>query len=1605
VSATDEASKEQRTLLDGLVERIPSKVDAGQVEAMTAFAKAFTRRLSPSDIADLGTDEHLGTDELLGIVVGAFGLADTRGSSDVAVRVFNPTMGQDGYQTLGSVLETNTLDSPFLFDSVNEELDARGLAVRRVIHPVIGTERDADGRIVRVVHVRDATTRESVMHFELDRRLSATETADLADAIRRIVGDVRLAVRDFDAMQAALRGMIEIAKSGTPLYGEDEIAETVAFLEWLLDQNFILLGYREYDLVDLPEGRALATTAGSGLGILSKSGWSAYEQPVLLSTIEPTLRARIEGGDLLIYSKTNRLSTVHRRVRMDYIGVRRVSADGRIVGECRMVGLFTSKAYMEPASRTPLLQRKLNQILEAEDLFEGTHDYKAAVAIFESFPKDELFAASADEIRSQVMGLLHLQEQQQVRLFVRRDLYGRSVSLLVALPRDRYNADVGRRLQELFLRRFKGSSIDEHLEFGESGLAHLHYTVHVAIGEIPDVSFDELEREVVEIARTWDDHLERRLAEVHGDEGARVLLERWSHRFPDYYKATTSVDLAVEDILRFEELEASGQTFLVGLANETDDGETLTRVRLYKAGGKIQLSDFVPTLESLGLRVVEEWPTHLAGEQSERYLHDFGVLGEDNRPLDVQETGTRIAECIAAVWNGECESDSLNRLVVTAGLGWRQVQILRAYRKYHHRVNASFPVEYKNEAFASHPHVAAKLVGLFEAKFDPSRPGDPKALEKIRTEIVADLDAVVSLEQDRILRNALGVIDATVRTNAYKPRATTLSFKFRSASVPEMPKPTPLYEIFVYSTDMEAVHLRGGKVARGGIRWSDRRQDYRTEVLGLMKAQMVKNAVIVPTGSKGGFVLKSRPADPAALKDEVTRQYVRFMHGLLDLTDNRVDGRVVHPDHIVVHDEDDPYLVVAADKGTASFSDTANAVAAEYGFWLGDAFASGGSAGYDHKALGITARGAWESVKRHFREIGADVMNEPFTVVGIGDMSGDVFGNGLLCSDQICLVAAFDHRHVFVDPTPNPSVGYAERRRLFELAGSTWDDYDRSKISPGGGVWPRSAKSVPVSPEARLALGVDVDTMTPDELISAVLRAPVDLLYNGGIGTYVKASTETHADAGDRVNDALRVSANELRCRVVVEGGNLGFTQRGRIEFAMGGGRINTDFIDNSGGVDCSDHEVNLKIVFGLAMQRGELGLDGRNALLHDVEQDVVRHVLYDNFLQAQILSQEAEQSPNRMEAYDDLMQALEAQAALDRGLEALPGGEEMAERRRAGRGMARPELAVLLAYAKQSLTSALLGSSLPDSRYLEQDLRSYFPPAVIERFGSLLPEHPLRRELIATIAANDVVNSQGITFVSRLVTETGAEAADVVRAYRIARDVTGAVERWEAIEALVGSLAPAVLDELMAGVDRLVELTARWYLHHAPGTLGRAIETHRHPFRRFAGSVMSVAPDAWRQQREREAWTLMDRGVPEEIARRHVVEPFLAHGPDVVSLAIEVDRPVEDVTRAFFLVGVAAYVDWLESRLTEVPAVTRWHRWALQAVEDDLASARRRLAEGALGHLDGRTVDEAVDAFFAEREDAVKRLVRFMRGLALEEMSDLAAVTVAVRQIRALAG
>jgi glutamate dehydrogenase len=1584
-------------LLRELLEHVAARLPAERVELVSTFARAYVRRFPANEA------EELSGEELFGQVMGAFELAEGRGAGSIAVRAFTPTLAGDGYTSVGSIVETNTPDSPFLVDSVTEALAAHGLAVRLVLHPVVGIERDAQGRIGAIRPVKDAVATESVMHFEVDRRLEPDGLERLALEVRQVLADVQGAVADFAAMVERIAGMIDAARDAGARYDTEEIDDAVAFLEWLREENIVLLGYREYAIGGTGEERSIAAVPGSGLGILRDVSSSRFAGGMRLVDIEPAMRVRVEGGDLLTVSKTNRVSTVHRRARMDYIGVKTVGADGAVTGELRLLGLFTSKAYMEPADTVPIARRKLQQVLAAEDLAPGSHDYKVAVALVENFPLDELLSASPEALRATVVQLLELQEQRNVRLFAHRDIYGRSVSLLVALPRDSFNAELRHRLQDLFMERFHGTSVDYHLALGETDPAQIHFRIHVTEGQIPDVSFAELEREVVALARTWEDRLLERLVAQHGEERGRDLWSRWESRLPEYYKSGTDTMRAVLDI---EHLEALGPAndLVVALQNEREAGEQLTRILLYKTGGRADLSSLMPVLEALGLVVVEEVPVRVASEGPDGgdiFIHDFGVVGPDGGPLDVSAAGDRVAEAIAAVWRGASESDRLDRLVVLAGLTWREVSWLRAMRTYLLRVSARFTLDYQNDAFAANPELALNLVHYFELRHDPGATRDETAEAKLRTRILAQLDAVPSLDQDRILRSYLHLIDAIVRTNAFRPGRDFLSFKIRSAAVPEMPRPVPLYEIFVHSTEMEGIHLRAGRVARGGIRWSDRMEDYRTEVLGLMKTQTTKNAVIVPTGSKGGFVVR-RSVPPDQLRDEVRRQYVTLMRGLLDVTDNLAAGEVVHPEDVRVLDEDDPYLVVAADKGTAAFSDTANGVSGEYGFWLGDAFASGGSAGYDHKELGITARGAWESVKRHFRELGRDALKEPFTAVGVGDMSGDVFGNGMLHSEQTRLVAAFDHRHVFLDPSPDAAASFAERRRLYDLQGSSWDDYDRALISPDGGVWPRSAKSIDVAPEAADALGIEPGPLTPTELMRAILRAPVDLLWNGGIGTYVRASDETDADAGDRANDALRVTGSEVRALVVGEGGNLGFTQRGRIEYARSGGRINTDFIDNSGGVDCSDHEVNLKILLGIAERRGDLTREQRDELLQDVAEDVVRHVLYDNYLQAQILSQEVAASAARIRDYEDLMVGLEAQGLLDRAIEELPSSEEMAERERAGEDMARPELAVLLAYAKLSLKTALLGSSLPDDPYLEGDLRRYFPVVVVERFGHLLEEHPLRRELIATIVSKDVVDSEGITFVSRAVAETGSEPADVARAYRIAREVTAASERWAALEALDGVIDPVVQNELMTSVDWVVALTGRWFLQNAPGAdIGETIAANVHGFAELDAALPDLVPAASRAKRGGTAAALVARGAPEELAVRHVYMPALSHAPDILFVARDTGRPASELARAFFSAGQSLHLDWLETQVLDFAARSRWEQFALDAILDDLLLVRREAVHKAVNQSPELEPVDALAGFLAGRPEAVARLERLIEQFRSDGMDDLAVITVALRQVR----
>lgn len=1590
VSRVSEPKTSETSLLEQLLELVGERLSGAEADLVRKFSQAYLRRL-------FNEERGPSPQALFSEVLSIYQFVAERPPDKTMIRVFTPDYRRRNGGQGRSVVEVSTDDSPFLVDSVVAVLTGRDIGIPRMLHPVIGTMRNEEGRLVEIMRPTEGVVAESVMHFDLDRELSPELAEQVKQEIESVIASVVRIVRDFPAMEARLTHMIELARAAASRYDQEEINETVEFLEWLQRNNFVFLGYREYELVN----EAFSVVNGSGLGLLADTTRSAYAQPVSLTKMPQKLRARALEGDLLIISKTNRLSPIWRRSRMDYIGIRKVNNQGEIYGEARLIGLFRPQAYAAPAENTPVVAAKLRQILAAEDLVEGSHDYRAAVSLFSSFPKDELFAAPTEDLRRAIVALLS-KPAGQVRVLGRKSLDERTVSIIVALPRRGYDAALRERLQDFLAHTFAGSSIDTHEVLSDTNQVRLHFAVHVLEGTASELDVRELERQIQLIARTWEDQIEQLLSEQIGEEAASELSRRWLTRLPESYKAAVSPTTAVHDVLYFERLRSDQLGFIVGVQNEETVDGVVTRVGLYKRGGKVELSRAMPMLEHLGLRVVEERPVRLDGDD-EIWLQDFGVLGSDNQPVDLDRCASSVAETITAVWHSQTESDALNKLVISADLSWQQVSNLRAYRKYRQRIGSRFAESYQNDVITGNPGITAKLVNLFELRFDPGLKDSDAAEEELRQSILRDLDDVVSLDHDRVLRNQLSLIIATVRTNAFMPDRNVFALKVRSGEVPAMPQPAPLYEIFVYSPEFEGIHMRGGKIARGGIRWSDR-MDYRTEVFGLMRAQMTKNAIIVPTGAKGGFYVKEVPADPSELKAAVHRAYVRYIGGLLDLTDNLVEGEVVHPELVRVRDDDDTYLVVAADKGTATFSDTANEVAVKRNYWLGDAFASGGSNGYDHKKLGITARGAWESLKRHFRELERDPERDEFTVVGIGDMSGDVFGNGMLLSDKIRLVAAYDHRHIFIDPNPDGQRSIVERRRLFELPSSSWADYDRSLISEGGGVWPRTQKSIKLTPQIQALLGITDAQLAPSDLIRAVLRAPADVLWNGGIGTVVRASTESDDDARDRSNDGIRITATELQCAVVIEGGNLGLTQRARIEYAMRGGHITADFIDNSAGVDCSDHEVNLKVLLDLAVQRGELEVSERNPLLQSVTDQVVEHVLYDSFLQAQILAQEVRGSASRLYAYDDLMAGLEDEGVFSRAGQFLPSSAEMSDRRRTGHGMERPELALLISFTKRRLSDELLESDLPDVHYLEHDLQQYFPGAVVERLNGLLFDHPLRRELIAMLLSNQIVDSLGPTFASRLQTEEGASAADVVTAFRIAREVVGAGRRWAEIEELGTSIDADTQWELIAGVDWLVEATTRWYLRKVPARgIRPAITSARPKFEELDRLIPELGSDRQRGFRERRVDELVEKGVPVQLARRHAYSAGMIHAPDIIAVVQNTDRSLYEVGQAFYRIADVLDIGWLEQEIENLRPTSRMHRWAQNALRDDILLARKELAERALMASPDAPIEEAIERFLLLRQQGTERFTKFSRSLNVDGAPDLAGLTLAVRQLHEL--
>jgi glutamate dehydrogenase len=1546
-----------------------------------AFVRLLYRRLAPVDLS------RRDPQALTAAACSLLNLAEVRapGAALVRVTVEGPA----------TVVEIVTDDMPFLVDSLVIELQRQRAHVELLLHPVVSLRRDPAGRLLEVLEdggQAEGTIIEAVMRVEVTTRTVASPD-ELQRGIVLALHRVRTVVQDWSAM----RGQVLAAADDLALWGGPDRTESAAFLRWLADDHLTFVAVRDVDRDD--EGK-VHEVAGSSLGL---SG--AFEEPAV-------------GGpsdDLRLGTSVTH-SPVHRHARLEFVGIRRFDGNGVCVGERQLLGLPTNSAEAMSPRDIPVLRRKVADVLTRAAFPANSHDAKQLLEIIESHPRDELLRLTTAELYDTALRVMALVERPQVGVVIRRAPSGRYVSCLVYVPADRYSPAVAERVEAVLRETLGGTDTDATVVVNDSPLARLHVIVTVDPHAPREIDGEALRVVLASAARSWQDDLHDTLIADQGPERGEALWRRYGPGFPPGYDTQFPPALAARHVVVLDSL--SPDDAMVLRLRRADDGQA--RLTVFRTGAPLRLSDVLPVLENCGSRVVDERPYEIAVEGDPmRWVYDFGLAYElaDDSPLEA--VGHRFAQAFTAVWRGEAENDPLNRLVLLAGLPWREVAVLRALIRYLRQVGTPFSQDYMIDVMTQHPKMAGRLLRLFNARLCPT-PAETAA--DVVTEIEQALDRVTSLDEDRILRSLFQVVQAVLRTNHYQrdedgSHKPYLSVKLDPALVPHLPLPRPMFEIWVYAPRMEGVHLRGGHVARGGIRWSDRREDFRTEILGLLKAQTVKNAVIVPVGAKGGFVVKRPPADREALAAEVVGCYRWLIQGMLDLTDNLVPdatGRrtvVRPPDGVVRHDTDDPYLVVAADKGTAAFSDVANSISADYGYWLGDAFASGGSAGYDHKAMGITARGAWVSVLHHFAALARDPQTEPISVVGIGDMSGDVFGNGMLLSRQIRLVAAFDHRHVFVDPSPDAASSFAERARLFGLPRSSWDDYDRSLISTGGGVFSRTAKVIPLSAEIREALGVDAEVLPPADLVRAILRAPVDLLWNGGIGTYVKASEETNADVGDRANDALRVDASELRVLVVGEGGNLGLTQRARIEYALGGGRVNTDAIDNSAGVDTSDHEVNIKVLLDGLTGEAALDPDRRLELLAAMTADVARLVLLDNAQQNAALTVASGQALAMAGVHRRYLLHLERSGRLDRALEQLPATKSLDERVRAGQGLTRPELAVLLAYTKIGLYDDVLGSAVPDDPAVGAHLARYFPPEIVERLGAALPQHPLRREIIASSVTNRLVNAAGATFVFRTQEETGATSDEITRGWLVATEAFDLDDLRAMIDAVPAAVPEPVRVRMALEARRLTERVTRWLLRHerAPMDVGAATAGLADGVRLLSVRLPGLVPPAPAERLRSTAAGLVVQGVPPELAGRVAALDLLDAAPDIVTVAGAAGRDVVEAAVAYFAVDALLDLDWVYRRVTELPREGRWQALARAAARDDLYAAHAALTARVLADLPAITAADAVSRVegWADpgRQPELGRLRDMLTEIRSSGQADLAVVSVGLRELRAALG
>ncbi len=1597
-----DADKERKSIIQKVIKYAQKELPAKKMAKLQPFIEDCYSHAPLDDLT-----QRLPRD-LFGAALSLWKLMYKRKVGQYKRRIFNPKLEKDGWQSTHTILEFILDDQPFLVDTLRTEINREGFAVHFIMHlGGINVMRNAEDHITGILPPGSPSTEaliEAPIYIEIDRHTNPDILEKLGQNLDRVIDDARLAVCDWKKLQDEVyRTLAEIEHIKPPAPVE-EIDEAKAFLRWLLDNHFTFLGYRLYDFVIDDKKEALQLVNDSGLGVLRDTSRSKTLR--YYADLAPEARSLGLSNQLILLAKTNTRSTVHGRRYTDFVSVKRFDSKGKIIGERWFVGLYTSGVYTNNPRTYPLVRLKISEVLKRSGLPFRGHAYKALTHILETLPRDDLFHASIDELFDLGMGILQLQDRRCIRLFVRKDIYARFISCLVYVPRDDFNMELGYRMQDILQESFAGLEISYETRFFDSILARINYTIRIDPKQPRDYDLTAIEQKLIEAGRSWREDLHEQLIQHFDEEQGNALYSIYSRAFPVVYQESFSPREAVFDIEYIEKITPEN-SLEMSLYQSSHSEDRLIHFKLFHPDETIPLSDAIPVLEKMGLRVIGEQPYQIQfNKKRSVWINDFSMRYAGGA-LNIAEEKNNFQEAFKKIWNGDADHDGFNSLVLSAQLSWRETAVLRAFAKYLKQIGFTFSQDYMEETLSRNPQVAKLLVQLFVEKFNPNSQNTKSEANLLQmTEVINQtLEGVANVDEDRILRMFLNLIQAIVRTNYFQTDAQSnpkayLAFKFNPQLLLDLPLPKPEHEIFVYSPRFEGLHLRAGKVARGGIRWSDRREDFRREVLGLMKAQQVKNAIIVPAGAKGGFVPKLLPVegDREQIMQEGIRCYQTFIHGLLDLTDNLQGTDVIRPENTVCYDENDPYLVVAADKGTATFSDIANAISKEYKFWLGDAFASGGSAGYDHKKMGITARGAWESVKRHFQELAVDIENNPFTVLGIGDMSGDVFGNGLLQSQQIKLLAAFNGSHIFIDPDPDPVSSFTERQRLFNLPRSTWEDYNPALISTGGGVYKRSVKTIKLSPEAKKLFGIKKDQIAPNDLVQVLLKAPVDLLWNGGIGTYVKASTETHLDVADRTNDAVRVNGNELSCRVVCEGGNLGLTQLGRIEYELNGGSINTDFIDNSGGVDCSDHEVNIKILLNDIVEHGELTEKSRNILLANMTDDVAKLVLHNNYRQVRAVSINTSQSLRYLDLYLRYIKECVKEGKLDREIEYLPSDETLVTRKATGKGFTQPEIAVLLAYSKIILKAEIAASDLADDEYLSQYIQYAFPQLLRKRYATAMDQHRLRKEIIATQLSNALITDMGITFIYQMFDETRAETTDIVRAYAISKEIFNLRDLWETIEGL--KVPVKLQSEMTLELVQLMRRSVRWFLRN----LRPRLEVKK-IIARFSGGVKLLEKSLpglivgmEKSLFEQKSTDWINAGVPGAIATRVASARALNSALNILEAAAEKQVDLKKAAKIYFNLADHLGLDEFREMINKYPVDSRWMVLARSAVKGDLDWQQRALTLAVLKQkVKGQ---DPLDVWLEANKVLVERWQAIFTEIKANPTLEYSMLVVAVREM-----